>query len=305
MVDAFRGQKVLSKDFQQSLTRIPHLRALKLDNLFPGEEDAGSLVSGLVLPGLETLELTGRAMICCAFLQSISLPRCRIRVVLDESLHHYVSPRSVWTALESQRWGADDPVICGLRFAEPTSGAPSFEVSFFNHPSKPPRYSVRLRAELPTLIPSWRDESNIMDIMSLDQITILTLKSKTLTLPASLLHLKHLRTMAFYHHIEPFIQQLVADPIMAVKELGGAGLPARGHIHLNRFGPVASVHYPGLREISFRHIAFGGGDIGLILSWLAQRKRLGFAINEVRLVGCNLTNADLDRLKEVVSRTYN
>jgi hypothetical protein len=45
-------------------------------------------------------------------------------------------------------------------------------------------------------------------------------------------------------------------------------------------------------------------DMESILNWLAQRKRLLLAIEEIRLVGCTLTTADYGSLKELVGCVY-
>jgi hypothetical protein len=44
---------------------------------------------------------------------------------------------------------------------------------------------------------------------------------------------------------------------------------------------IPTVHYPQLRKIVFHHIAFGNRHMESILDWLAQRKRLLLAIEEI------------------------
>ncbi|KAJ7178189.1 hypothetical protein C8R46DRAFT_1076072 [Mycena filopes] len=273
-------------------TWVPRLRALTLTQCPPNTLEASQPIS----LGLETLEITANPWICASLLRAFIIPKCRI--VLNVP---YGSPelRHVWDAIESHRIHATDPVISELKVADLPSTADGrvFEVAFFNQTNYPdlPRYIVRL-VEGPTPSqppPVWRDEvmDTILTIMSLDQVTTFTSNSATLTLSASLLHLQHFRSAAFHRFIEPFTDGIEGDPLMAVGDA-------------TRFEPFhAAVHYPRLRKLAFHHVAFNERHVGLLLDWLAQRKRLNVGIEELALVGCTLTSAELGSLREVASRT--
>jgi hypothetical protein len=270
-------------------TKMPHLRALTLNESFPETSQA----SETIMLDLERLELTGSTLPCYWFLSAVSIPKCHI--VLNVP-YNVLDLRFVWDALESHRAGATDPVLCGLNVTDlpPTSdGTSLFEVAFFNQtgrsnaPCKSPRYTVRLAGSVPPLS-KWREEAmcTMMTIMSLDQVTNLTMKCEGLKLATSLLHLKHFRSAAFHRNVEPFTEQLEGDPLMTAGD---------------RFDPVNNaVHYPRLRRLTFLRIAFTERNMEIILDWLAQRKRLNMAMDEIRLISCTLTTADLGSLKELV-----
>ncbi|KAJ7766334.1 Alpha/Beta hydrolase protein [Mycena maculata] len=267
------------------VNRIPHLRALTLNESLPQFVDDPQPV----LLSLETLELTTSSWLCYCFLRTVLLPKCRIVLNVPYS---NTDLRFAWDALESQRIGADDLSICGLSLADlppPPGSGSAFEVGLLDQPSRanpspPPRYAVCLTTGPPALH-NWREEVvyTVMAIMTLEQIATLTVKSPGLKLSQAVLHLKQFRAAVFHGDIEPFTQLLEDDPLMDAGDR-------------TRFDPVRSaVHYPGLREIAFHNIAFSERNVEVILDWLAQRKRLNLAIDEVQLVGCySLTNADLD-----------
>ncbi|KAJ7471399.1 hypothetical protein B0H11DRAFT_1812095 [Mycena galericulata] len=279
------------------VTRMSRLRNLTLNESFPDFVDYAEPIR----LDLETLELTASSWLCYCFLRTTLLPKCRIVLNVPYS---NVDLRFAWDALESQRIGADDPTISGVKLIDlpPASGATStscFEVSLFDQasrdsrPSSTPRYSVRLTIRPPT-IPNWREDTlhTAMAIVSLDQVASLTVECEPLKLPLPFLQLKHFRTAAFHAHLEPFTHQLEGDPLM------GAG-------DLTRFDPVASaVHYPALRQISFHDVLFSEKNMEVMLDWLAQRKRLNLGIEEVRLVRCGLAGAELGSLSEVVNRVH-
>ncbi|KAJ7111489.1 hypothetical protein C8R44DRAFT_883283 [Mycena epipterygia] len=268
-----------------ALPKMPHLRALTLDESIPETVEGADPV----LLGLETLELTASSWQCSCFLRVVLLPACRIIL----NVRYLASDlRFVWDALEILRKGADDPVICGLQFTDLPSladGASLFEVSFFTRSGTWPRYSIRL-ALGPPVLPNWREETiyTVLSIMSLDQVSALTVQSAALKLSTSLLQMKQFRSVAFHRHLEPFTEPLDDDPLMAAGDL-------------TRFDPVdAAVHFPRVRRIAFSDIAFSEGSTEAILDWLAQRRRLNLGIEEIRMVGCTLTTAQLGSLREVV-----
>ena len=132
--------------------------------------------------------------------------------------------------------------------------------------------------------------STLLAIVSLDQVATLTMKCEALKISAPFLHLKHFRSAAFHRDVASFAHQLEGDPLMTAGD---------------RFDPVnAAVHYPRLRKIAFHYITFSERHMEIILDWLAQRKRLHLAIEEIRLVGCTLTTADRGSLKELVGHIY-
>ncbi|KAJ7450823.1 hypothetical protein FB451DRAFT_1285232 [Mycena latifolia] len=155
------------------LLRMAHLQALTLIESNPAEladlEDEGP-----VTLKLNSLVIEGISWYCYCFLRTVLLPACRIwfRVPYSNS-----DLRFVWNALESQRGRADDPVICGLKFADvrpkldgPSPATSQFEVSLFGR-SDPtePRYTVLFTIDPP--LPNWREEAlyTMMAIMYLEQ----------------------------------------------------------------------------------------------------------------------------------------
>ncbi|KAJ6552226.1 hypothetical protein DFH09DRAFT_1038838 [Mycena vulgaris] len=276
------------------LAQMPQLRDLTLNESVP---EPAENAEPLVLQ-LQTLEIRGSCWHCRSFLRGVVLPRCRISLYVTYSNSDL---RFLWDALESQRAAAPDPVICGLQFADLPSeadGKSRFGVSFFGRSSTPgiPRYSVIL-ASAPPALPNWREETlcTVMAIVSLDQANALTVSSavpglSALKLSASLLHL-NFRSAAFHSGVEPFTRQLESDPLMAAPDL----------VHFDAV--TASVHYPCLRKIAFHDVDFTrGSETAVMLDWLAQRRRLNLGIEEIRLVRCKMTSADLGSLGEVVSR---
>ncbi|KAJ6588113.1 hypothetical protein B0H19DRAFT_1098030 [Mycena capillaripes] len=272
------------------LSRMPHLRALTLNESFP---DSLEVSEPVAVPGLETLELTASSWRCSRFLRAVWIPKCRIVMNVP---YNTSDLRFLCDALESHRADSSDPVLHGLKIIDLPStpdGVSLFEVCFFNYTSRSTllRYTFRLAVGPPPL-PNWREETmyTIMTIISLDQINTLTVNCETLKLSTSLLHLKQFRSAAFYRHVEPFTNQLEGDPLMAAGD---------------RFDPVnEAVHYPRLRRIVFHQIAFSQRHMAIILDWLAQRKRLSLAIDEILLLGCTLTLADLGSLKELVGHIH-
>ncbi|KAJ7639694.1 hypothetical protein DFH06DRAFT_1053686 [Mycena polygramma] len=270
------------------LTRMPYLRALTLNESFPETLEASEPVA----LALETLHLTSNSWRCSSFLRALSIPKCQIVLNVPYSSSDV---RFVWDALESHRMESADPVLYSLKIADlpPTpDGASQFDISFSNQPprtgpSAPPRYTVRLAVGPPAL-PHWREEImyNLLTIVSLEQLTTLTVTCAALKISTSLLHLQHFRSAAFHAHVEPFTDTLEGDPLMAASDRFHQG----------------DVHYPRLRKIAFRGIVFGERHMEVILDWLAQRKRLGLAIEEIWLVGCTLTPADMGGLRELVGR---
>ncbi|KAJ7243597.1 hypothetical protein B0H12DRAFT_829497 [Mycena haematopus] len=271
------------------LATIPHLRALTLNASCPE-------MSGWEAPlalGLKTLDLTGSIWLCCRFLQAVSIPNSRIVLNVQYSSSEL---RFMWDALERHRANADDPVIYGLKVEDlplelTSSGASLFGLDFFSQTSRSwPRYSVRLSGSSPS--PWWRDDtmSTLLAIVSLDQVATLTMKCEALKISAPFLHLKHFRSAAFHRDATAFTNRLECDPLMTAGD---------------RFYAVnAAIHYPRLRKISFHDITFCGWQIEIILDWLAQRKRLNLAIEEIWLIGCTLTAADRGSLKELVRHVY-
>ncbi|KAF8190749.1 hypothetical protein K438DRAFT_1763189 [Mycena galopus ATCC 62051] len=272
------------------LSRLPYLRALSLSDSFPETLEVSEAVP---VPNLETLELTASSMRCSCFLRAVWIPKCRI--VLNVP-YRSSDLRFLCDALDSHRADSADPILHGLKIVDlppAPDGASLFEILFFNHisGSASPRYTFRLAAGSPSL-PNWREEImyTIMTIISLDQINILTVNCEALKLSTSLLHFKHFRSAAFYRHVEPFTNQLEGDPLMAAGD---------------RFDPVKeAVHYPRLRRIVFHHVVFSQRHMVIILDWLAQRKRLSLIIDEILLVGCTFTTADLGSLQELVGHIH-
>ncbi|KAJ7092842.1 hypothetical protein B0H15DRAFT_832656 [Mycena belliarum] len=281
------------------LARMPHLRILTLSDSSPTElEEEGAAPVPLEL---EELTLRGSSWRCYCFLRTVLLPACRMRVYVPYTTSDL---RFVWDAVEGQRACADE-VFCGLKLADSLRGAEvsdtgtpdtaRFEVALFGH-SDPvqPRYSVLLDLE-PPLLPNWREETiyNAMVIVSLEQVNALTIESAGLNLSAPLLTLKHLRRAAFHGRAAPFTAPLARDPLMR------AGGPAY-------FDPLeAAVYYPRLRWLTFHHVDFKQQAVTeAMLDWLAQRRRLNLGIEELLLVGCTLSTADMGALGEVVSHVY-
>ncbi|KAJ7866604.1 hypothetical protein B0H14DRAFT_3861976 [Mycena olivaceomarginata] len=278
------------------LANMPHLRTLTLIESFLAMVGTGKPVP----LDLEKLTLTGSSWLCASFLQAISVPQSRISLNMPYSATHL---RFVWDALERHRVEAAEPDICGLAFADHplVSGEGAvFEISLISNQSgssrcASPRYVVRLSGAGSPL--PWRDDAmaSLLTILSLDHVAALTLQCAELRL-ALALHLKHFRSVAVHRGaIGVFASTLEGDPLMAAGD---------------RFDPVgAVVHYPRLRKIVFHRIAFNGDSeserhMESILDWLAQRKRLFLAIEEMRLVGCTLTTADYGSLQELVGHVY-
>ncbi|KAJ6453593.1 hypothetical protein C8R45DRAFT_882453 [Mycena sanguinolenta] len=242
---------------------------------------------------LEMLNLTGSILNCCRFLEAVFIPKSRIMLHV---LYTSGDLRWMWDAIEKHRTEAADPVIYGLKFADvlrgPSSaGASVFELEFFNQASRSlPRFSVRLSTGSPS--PRWRDDAmtTLLAIVSLDQVVTLTMKCEALKISASFLHLKHFRSAAFHRDIAAFTDQLESDPLMTAGD---------------RFDAAnVAVHYPRLRKIAFHEIAFSERHTEIILDWLAQRKRLNLAIEEMQLIGCTFTAADRGSLQELVGHVY-
>ncbi|KAJ6588122.1 hypothetical protein B0H19DRAFT_1300655 [Mycena capillaripes] len=267
------------------LTRMPHLRALMLNVSFRGMLVATEPVVAL---NLKTLELTATSRQCSYFLRAVSIPKCRIII---NAAYNSLELRFLCDAVESHRTNADDPIIHALTIEDlpfTSSGAALFEVCFFTQecPSKA-QYTFRLAVRRPPM-PNWREGImyDIMTIISLDQMNTLAVKGEALKLSTSLLHLKHFHSVAFHRDVSQFTDQLEGDPLMAAGD---------------RFDLVsAAMYYPALRNIQFWDVGFSQRHMGIILDWLAQRKRLHLAIDKIVLGGCMLTNADLGSLREVV-----
>ncbi|KAJ7802524.1 hypothetical protein B0H14DRAFT_3154978 [Mycena olivaceomarginata] len=262
------------------LANMPHLRTLTLIESFLAMVGSGNPVP----LDLEKLTLTGSSWLCASFLQAISVPQSRISLNMPYSATHL---RFVWDALERHRAEAAEPAICGLAFADRplVSGEGAvFEVGLISNQSgsgrcASPRYVVRLSGAGSPL--PWRGRRHRLP------------PDDSVAGPRCG---PHPAVVAVHRGaIGVFASTLEGDPLMAAGD---------------RFDPVgAVVHYPRLRKIVFHRIAFNGDSeserhMESILDWLAQRKRLFLAIEEIRLVGCTLTTADYGSLQELVGHVY-
>ncbi|KAJ7337596.1 hypothetical protein DFH08DRAFT_1014859 [Mycena albidolilacea] len=286
------------------LASMRHLRTLTLIGSISAI--SGALVQPVPLARLESLTLTGSSLLCCRFLRAVSVPTSRIVLHTPYSAVHM---RGVWEALERHRADAAEPVVCGLTFKdrhryESEGEGEVFEVGLISNQSigrsapssHPPRYVVRLSGA-DSFLP-WREDaiSTLLTILSLGHVRALTLQCAALCV-APELHRKRFRSVAVHRGaVDVFASTLAGDPLMA------AGNPFA----------IPAVHYPRLRSLEFHGIAFGGDSepeerhngMEGILDWLAQRKRLFLAIEEIWLVGCTLTAAEYGSLKEVVGHVY-
>ncbi|KAJ7794019.1 hypothetical protein B0H14DRAFT_3888980 [Mycena olivaceomarginata] len=290
------------------LASMRHLRTLTLTESFSAM--SGARAQPVALARLESLTLTGSSLLCCRFLRAVSVPASRIVLHTPYSAVHM---RGVWEALERHRADAAEPVVCGLAFKDrhrhegegEGEGEDSvFEIGLTSNQSigrsapssHPPRYVARLSGA-DALLP-WREDaiSTLLTTLSLGHVRALTLQCAALCV-APALHRKRFRSVAVHRGaVGVFASTLAGDPLMA------AGNPFA----------IPAVHYPRLRSLAFHGIAFGGdaeaeerhNGMEGILDWLAQRKRLCLAIEEIRLVGCTLTAAEYGSLKEVVGHVY-
>jgi hypothetical protein len=288
------------------LASMRHLRTLTLTESFSAV--SGARAQPVALARLESLTLTGSSLLCCRFLRAVAVPASRIVLHTPYSAVHM---RGVWEALERHRADAAEPVVCGLAFkdrhrheGEGGGEGAVFEIGLTSNQSTgrsapashPPRYVARLSGA-DALLP-WREDAiaTLLTILSLGHVRALTLQCAGLCV-APALHRKRFRSVAVHRGaVGVFASTLAGDPLMA------AGNPFA----------IPAVHYPRLRSLAFHGIAFGGdaeaeerrNGMEGILDWLAQRKRLCLAIEEIRLVGCTLTAAEYGSLKEVVGHVY-
>ncbi|KAJ7794020.1 hypothetical protein B0H14DRAFT_3888981 [Mycena olivaceomarginata] len=269
------------------LANMPHLRSLTLIESFLAMVDT----EPVLLARLETLTLTGSSWLCTRFLQAISVPQSRIVLNTPYSAGHL---RFVWDALERHRAEAAEPVICGLTFADRclVSGEGAvFEVGLISNHSIDRSAPHAMSSAYPApacpcpggTTPSPPSSRSCRSTTSPRSHC----SAKACGSPPRC-NLRPFRSVAVHHDVAVFTSQFEGDPLMAAGD---------------RFD-VPAVHYPRLRKIAFHHVAFGDRHMETILDWLAQRKRLLLAIEEIRLVGCTLTTADYGSLKELVGCVY-
>ncbi|KAJ7614012.1 hypothetical protein FB45DRAFT_937682 [Roridomyces roridus] len=270
-------------------TRMPRLRALSWCMTETSLAFFGKPLEMPVRLDLETLELNSSNWPIYWFLRNLILPKCRITVHVP----YAGDIKHTWRALEEQRVCADQFQICAVTLTDlpPTTKEGTLEVGLFDRTcERLSRYTARFDYDLSPMQPC---RENILSaaalVMSLDSLTTLTINCASLwRFPPPIIHHATVRTLILHRHVEPFTQQLDSDPLLA------AGDPTR-------FDAVSRVYFPALRKIHFHDIVFEQ-EMEAILDWLAQRRRLNVGIEEVRLIRCSLSGAELGSLKEVVTR---
>ncbi|KAK7042571.1 hypothetical protein R3P38DRAFT_2891264 [Favolaschia claudopus] len=268
------------------LATMPRLRELFLENSF-NETPNPSAPTTLQL---KKLDLTDSLHLCSRFLHVVSIPNSRICLAAN-----FVGSdlRSMFEALERNRVEADRSFLTGLKLTDlPTLGdGPQFEVCIFSRAHRSDaHYIIRLLGD-PSL-PRWREDviAALLKTMPFDEAATLTIKCKGLKLSGSLLLSKRFRSIAFYHDLVTFAEPLESDPLMKAAD---------------RFDPLyAIVHYPQLRKLGFFHVAISERQGENIVDWLAQRKRLGLGIDEMRLIDCTVTSPEFGSMKELVEHIY-